>query len=228
MIDFEIPKQYGLRQTIADTLGIGGIMRGLRTIPVLMIDICADMEALCPDGLAELCQPDGDQLLGREPRNLIKTVGLCHSVQGTAASSCSTSASRTATQLPAAGINHMAFYLRLERDGEDLYPRLREWGGGPVPEHNRVRFELMRHFGYFVTESSEHFSEYVPWYIKRTARPDRPVQHPARRIPAPLRRQIAGWEAERARLESGDAFEVRPSHEYGSTIIRSIETGKPR
>ena len=124
----------------------------------------------------------------------------------------------------------MAFYLRFERDGEDLYPRLRARAeSGAVPDHNRVRYELLRHFGYFVTESSEHFAEYVPWFVKRD-RPDLVERFnvPLDEYPRRCEEQIAGWEAERDRLERGDAFEVRPSFEYAATIIRSIETGKPR
>jgi alpha-galactosidase len=130
----------------------------------------------------------------------------------------------------AAGINHMAFYLRFSHDGEDLYPRLQELARrGAVPEGNRVRYELLKHFGYFVTESSEHFAEYVPWFIKRD-RPDLvssfniPLDEYPRRCVA----QIEDWESERQRLEGGAAFEVQPSFEYAATIIRSIETGKPR
>jgi alpha-galactosidase len=130
----------------------------------------------------------------------------------------------------AAGINHMSFYLRFEQDGEDLYPRLHALAAsGKVPDQNRVRYEVLRRLGYFVTESSEHFAEYVPWFIKRD-RPDLidrfhvPLDEYPRRCVA----QLAGWEAERARLEAGEAVEVRPSFEYAATIIRSIETGKPR
>ena len=103
----------------------------------------------------------------------------------------------------AAGINHMAFYLRFERDGEDLYPRLRALAeSGAVPDDNRVRYEMLRHFGYFVTESSEHFAEYVPWFIKRD-RPDliERFNIPLDEYPRRCVEQIAGWEAERARLE---------------------------
>jgi alpha-galactosidase len=130
----------------------------------------------------------------------------------------------------AAGINHMAFYLRFERDGEDLYPRLRALAAsGPVPDCNRVRYEVLRHLGYFVTESSEHFAEYVPWFIKRD-RPDLVERFniPLDEYPRRCVEQIAGWEAERESLERGDTIEVHRSFEYASTIIRSIETGKPR
>ena len=229
--DFEVPKRFGLRQTIADTLGIGGIMRGLRTIPVIL-SMCADMEELCPDTwFLNYTNPMAINCRAISRASSIRTVGLCHSVQGTAweLSQDLGIPYRDITYL-AAGINHMAFYLRFERDGEDLYPQLRALAdAGQVPEHNRVRYELLKHFGYFVTESSEHFAEYVPWFIKR----DRPELIDAFNIPLdeyPRRciEQIAGWEAERAGLERGDTIEVERSFEYASTIIRSIETGKPR
>jgi alpha-galactosidase len=121
----------------------------------------------------------------------------------------------------------MAFYLRFERDGEDLYPRLRALAD--VPADNLVRYEMLRRLGYFVTESSEHFAEYVPWFIKRD-RPDLIEQFkvPLDEYPRRCEAQIEAWEAERARLEGGQAISVRPSFEYAATIIRSIETGKPR
>jgi alpha-galactosidase len=229
--DFEVPKQFGLRQTIADTLGIGGIMRGLRTIPVLL-ELCAEMEALCPDvWFLNYTNPMAINCRAVTRASTIRTVGLCHSVQGTAYElSLDLGIPYQEIDYLAAGINHMAFYLRLERDGEDLYPRLLELArAGRVPEENRVRYEVLEHFGYFVTESSEHFAEYVPWFIKRD-RPDliERFNIPLDEYPRRCLEQIAGWDAERARLEGGGAFEVRPSFEYAATIIRSIETGKPR
>jgi alpha-galactosidase len=229
--DFEVPKRFGLRQTIADTLGIGGIMRGLRTIPVLL-DICADMEALCPDvWFLNYTNPMAINCRAISRASTIRTVGLCHSVQGTAFElSRDLGIPYQEIDYLAAGINHMAFYLRFERDGEDLYPRLRQLAeSGDVPAWNRVRYEVLRHLGYFVTESSEHFAEYVPWFVKRD-RPDLierfnvPLDEYPRRCVA----QIEGWEAERERLERGEAMQVERSYEYAATIIRSIETGKPR
>ena len=229
--DFEIPKRFGLRQTIADTLGIGGIMRGLRTIPVLL-DICADMEAVCPDvWFLNYTNPMAINCRAISRASTIRTVGLCHSVQGTAFELArDLGIPYLDIDYLAAGINHMAFYLRFERDGEDLYPQLRALAeSGRVPDDNRVRYEVLRHLGYFVTESSEHFAEYVPWFVKRD-RPDLierfnvPLDEYPRRCVA----QIEGWEAERDRLERGEAMAVERSYEYASTIIRSIETGKPR
>jgi alpha-galactosidase len=229
--DFEVPQQFGLRQTIADTLGVGGIMRGLRTIPVVL-DMCRDMEELCPDvWFLNYTNPMAINCRAVTRASSIRTVGLCHSVQGTAYElSMDLGIPFLEIDYLAAGINHMAFYLKFSHDGEDLYPRLQELArSGRVPAHNRVRYEVLKHFGYFVTESSEHFAEYVPWFVKR----DRPDLISAFNIPLdeyPRRcvDQVAGWEAERARLEGGGALEVERSFEYASTIIRSIETGKPR
>ena len=230
-IDFEIPKKYGLRQTIADTLGIGGIMRGLRTIPVLL-DICRDMEAVCPDALfLQYVNPMAMNCwaIGRASR--IRTVGLCHSVQGTAAQLArDIGVPYDEIDYLSAGINHMAFYLKFSRDGEDLYSRIRQViNEGRVPYKNRVRYEAFKHLGYFVTESSEHFAEYVPWFIKR----DRPELIEEFNIPLDeyIRRcqaQITAWHKMRSGLEGGVRLTVKRSHEYGSLIIHSMETGQPR
>jgi alpha-galactosidase len=167
--DFEIPKRYGLEQTIGDTLGIGGIMRGLRTIPV-MLEVVRDMERLCPHALhLNYVNPMAMVTWALNTASPIPTVGLCHSVQGTA-SELAHDLGVPADELDylAAGINHMAFYLRLEHEGVDQYPGLRRVvAEGRVPDWNRVRYDLFERFGYFVTESSEHLAEYVPWYIKR-------------------------------------------------------------
>jgi alpha-galactosidase len=229
--DFEVPKRFGLRQTIGDTLGIGGIMRGLRTIPVLL-GMCADMEELCPGVLfLNYTNPMAINCRAINRASRIRTVGLCHSVQGTAFElSLDLGIPYGEIDYLAAGINHMAFYLRLERDGEDLYPRLQALArSGDVPDDNRVRYDVLRHLGYFVTESSEHFAEYVPWFIKR----DRPeiidrLNIPLDEYPRRCLAQIASWEAERHRLEGDGAIEVHPSFEYAATIIRSVVTGKPR
>ncbi|GGJ40867.1 alpha-glucosidase/alpha-galactosidase [Deinococcus roseus] len=230
--DFEIPKKYGLRQTIADTLGIGGIMRALRTIPVFL-DMARDMERLCPEVThLNYVNPMVMNCLALNRATRIKTIGLCHSVQHTA--------QELANDLGipvqeinyiAAGINHMAFYLKFERDGEDLYPQLQEIARtGKMPDWNRVRYEMLTRLGFFVTESSEHFSEYVPYFIKE--------KHPEliERFNIPLdeypRRcvnQIAGWEDLRKQLEDPThPMEVHRSVEYGSLIIHSLETGIPR
>ncbi len=173
VIDFEIPKKYGLRQTIADTLGIGGIMRGLRTIPVL-IDIVKDMEEICPDAIfINYVNPMCMNQWALSRSTSIQTVGLCHSVPHTAHDlSLDIGVPYEDINYVVAGINHMAFYLKFENrvTGEDLYPRIHQvYDEGRVPDTNRVRYEMFKKLGYFVTESSEHFSEYTPWFIKSTA-----------------------------------------------------------
>jgi alpha-galactosidase len=205
--DFEIPKKYGLRQTIGDTLGIGGIMRGLRTIPV-MREMAFDMEECCPDALfLNYTNPMAILTWAMERMSSIRTVGLCHSVQGTASELASW------LGIPAheidyhcAGINHMAFYLKLERQGCDLYPELRTvLAEGRYPAHERVRFEAFKRLGYFVTESSEHFAEYVPWFIKAN-RPDLIDRFniPLDEYPARCEDQIAEWDEMQAALVSSD------------------------
>jgi alpha-galactosidase len=236
VIDFEVPKKYGLRQTIADTLGIGGIMRGLRTIPV-MLEMCQDMEDLCPDVIhLNYVNPMAINCWALSRASKIKTVGLCHSVQLTAEELAhDIDVPIEEINFLCAGINHMAFYLRFERKTEggveDLYPRICQVvEEGQVPPWNRVRYEVLTRLGYFVTESSEHLAEYVPWFIRR----DRPDLIERFNVPLDeyIRRcenQIAGWEALRAELESSDSpIEVERSHEYGSLIIHSIETGMAR
>ena len=167
--DFEIPKRYGLRQTIGDTLGIGGIMRGLRTLPV-MLDMLADMEDVAPGALhLNYVNPMAMITWAMNARACtVRTVGLCHSVQNTAEELAhDLGLPVQEIDYHCAGINHMAFYLRLEHRGQPLAPRLLQLlEEGRVPATNRVRYEMLRRLGYFVTESSEHFSEYVPWFIK--------------------------------------------------------------
>jgi alpha-galactosidase len=236
VIDFEIPKKYGLRQTIADTLGIGGIMRGLRTIPVLL-SICRDMAELCPDALLlNYVNPMAMNCWALDRATSIKTVGLCHSVPHTTAELArDIGIPVDEINFLVAGINHMAFFLRFERrnDGilEDLYPRIHQVvAEGRVPADNQVRYDMLQRLGYFVTESSEHFSEYVPWFIKG----DRPDLIERYNIPVDeyIRRceeQIANWEALSKSLKSdGRALEIERSVEYGSLIVHSMETDTPR
>jgi len=234
--DFEIPKKYGLRQTIADTLGIGGIMRGLRTIPVLL-EMCRDMEQLCPDvTFLNYVNPMAMNCWAIQRATSIQAVGLCHSVQGTAAQLArDIKVPLEEIHYLCAGINHMAFYLRFERktaDGtEDLYPLIRQVvAEGRVPSWNRVRYDILTRLGYFVTESSEHFSEYVPWFIKRD-RPDLIEQYniPLDEYISRCENQIAAWEQMRNLFESEEfPLAVEQSEEYGAQIIHSVETGTPR
>lgn len=235
--DFEVPKKYGLRQTIGDTLGIGGIMRGLRTIPVLL-DICKDMEKLCPNAwLLNYVNPMAVNCGAIRRASKIKAVGLCHSVRQTVESLAEdTGIPEDQFRYLCAGINHMAFYLRLEQrlpDGttRDIYPLLHKIiDEGRVPYWNQVRYDLLKRFGYFVTESSEHLAEYVPWYIKRD-RPDlvEKLNIPLDEYPRRCEAQIAFWDFQRDQmLDPSNIMEVKRSGEYGSEIIHSIETGMPR
>jgi alpha-galactosidase len=221
VIDFEIPKKYGLRQTIADTLGIGGVMRGLRTIPVLL-DICHEMEELCPDALLlNYVNPMAMNCWGISRGSRIKTVGLCHSVFGTAQQLADDiGVPLDEINYVAAGINHMAFYLKFERDGMDLYPEIRRvMDEGRIPDWNRVRYEMFKRLGYFVTESSEHFSEYVPWFIKHD-RPDLieryniPLDEYVRRCEV----QIAGWGLIKNKLEQ----DTVPTRESVEAVLEQV------
>lgn len=241
--DFEIPKAYGLRQTIADTLGVGGIMRGLRTVPHLW-RLAEDMRTLCPGALMlNYVNPMAINtwaLTARYPD--IRQVGLCHSVQGTAFELArDLGLSLSDLRYRAAGINHMAFYLDLQvRDGagwRDLYPDLLAGyraGRIPLPSHwnprcpNLVRYEVLEHFGHFVTESSEHFAEYVPWFIK-SHRPDliERFRIPLDEYPRRCEEQIAAWGAQAAALKSADRIAHTASNEYAATIMDSIVTGTP-
>ncbi len=204
VIDFEIPKRYGLRATIADTLGVGGIMRGLRTIPV-MLELCGDMQELCPDvTFLNYVNPMAMITWAILKATPIKTVGLCHSVQGTAMQlAMDIGVPFNEIQYIAAGINHMAFYLRFERNGEDLYPLLRQViQEGRVPDWNRVRYEMLTRLGYFVTEFERAFFGICALvHQARSARSDRAFQHPAGRIYPALREPDRGL--------GGDADRVR-------------------
>lgn len=169
--DFEIPKKFGLEQTIGDTLGIGGIMRGLRTIPV-QLAMLKDMEDVCAPGAIHLNYVNPMAMITwalNQASTRIPTVGLCHSVQHTAhelAHDLGIPAEEI--DYTCAGINHMSFYTKFEHKGVDLYPRLRQiYADGQAPDWNLVRYEMLNQLGHFPTESSEHFAEYVPWFIKK-------------------------------------------------------------
>ncbi len=250
VIDFDIPKQFGLRQTIADTLGVGGIMRALRTVPVLL-DVCADMEELCGDAtLLQYVNPMSINMWAVNRASSIRSVGLCHSIPHTASELAGDiGVPLEEINYRCAGINHMAFYLNFERhtaDGQivDLYPAIAEFAAsGQIPDRGHadrsdgglrglsdaVRYEMFRRLGYFVTESSEHFAEYVPWFIK-DGREDLIERYgvPLDEYPRRCEIQIEGWHELRKELESPDStIDVAPSVEYGSSIIHSIETGEP-
>ncbi len=235
VIDFEIPKTFGIRQTIADTLGIGGIFRALRTIPVVF-DIARDMEECCPGALMmNYVNPMAMITWAMQERFPdIPYVGLCHSVQETSghlARILGEDIDRI--DYRAAGINHVSFFSqfakRLPGGGtEDLYPRLRAIAeSGDYPDGDRVRFAVMKHFGHFVTESSEHFSEYTPWFIK-SARPDlvSQFQVPLDEYITRCEDQIAEWRTLQHELEDeARPLEVEKSNEYAAAIIHGMVTG---
>jgi alpha-galactosidase len=230
LLDFEIPRRYGLKQTIADSMGIGGIFRGLRTIP-FVLELAREMEELCPRALLlNYTNPMSilmEALYTAHPE--IKSVGLCHSVPYTAREIASyIGVDNEELLYECAGINHIAWMTRLEVDGEDAYPRLFE--AMEVPEiyaRDKVRFELMRRLGYFVTESSEHNAEYTPYFLRDDAlieRFDVPVDDYVRRS----ERNLLRYGEIRRKLLAGDSFALERSVEYGSLIIHSLVTGQSR
>ena len=229
--DFEIPKKYGLQQTIADTLGIGGIFRGLRTIPVMM-DFARDMEAVCPDAWFLNYTNPMAILTGAMLRlTSVKTVGLCHSVQ-----ICAEHLLKglgmpydETVQWKIAGINHQAWLLEITRDGVDLYPEIKRRALERTEKHNdMVRYELMRRFGYYVTESSEHNAEYTPWFIKSRYPEliDR-FNIPLDEYPRRCVRQIASWNERRDELTQNPSLTHERTHEYASYIMEAMETNRP-
>ena len=232
--DFEIPKKFGLRQTIADTLGIGGIFRALRTIPV-MLDFAHDMEEVCPNAwLLNYTNPMA-MLTGAMLRMTnVKTVGLCHSVQSCVPDvmgQLGMEYDPARVQWKIAGINHQAWLLEVTKDGTDIYPEIRRRAqekNAKEKHWNMVRFELMRRFGYYVTESSEHSSEYTPWFIK-----DKYPQNiekyniPLDEYPRRCVNQIADWNKRREELTTKDILEHTRTGEYASYIMEAMETGKP-
>ena len=227
LIDFEIPRRYGLKQTIADTVGIGGIFRGLRTIP-FMLDLVRDMRQLCPDALLMNYTNPMSILTWAAyqayPQQAV--VGLCHNVQFTArdlAEYMGVDIARVSYHC--AGINHMTWFLRLMVDGQDAYPRLRRAARDPaVFARDKIRFELLYQLGWFVSESSEHTAEYTPYFLRRDdqiAEYDVPVDEYIRRSERNLRR----YAETRQKLLAGESFPLERSPEYGSTIIHAMVTG---
>jgi alpha-galactosidase len=227
LLDFEIPRRHGLRQTIADTLGVGGIFRGLRTIPVLL-GLLRDMEEVCPDAiLLNYVNPMSILCLAAARASSIQTIGLCHSVQGTARQLAHYIGVPTEElSYRVAGINHMAWFLELTHRRRDAYPRL--WGAMADPAvyaQDKVRFEMLRRLGYFVTESSEHMAEYLPYFIKRddlVRAFDIPIDEYVRRSESNLRK----FEETRQEVERGEPIEMQRSHEYAAFIIKAIEANE--
>ncbi|MGF7036327.1 alpha-galactosidase [Paenibacillus mucilaginosus] len=229
--DFEIPKKYGLRQTIADTLGIGGIFRNLRTIPVMM-EFARDMQEVCPDAwFLNYTNPMAVLTNAMITHGGIKTVGLCHSVQV-----CmphlfdALGMEKDGVQTKIAGINHMAWLLEVTKDGVDLYPEIKRRALEKQKEkhHDMVRFELMHRFGYYVTESSEHNAEYHPYFIKKNYPEliDR-FNIPLDEYPRRCVEQIERWKSMREELVGSKNLEHQRSHEYASYIFEAMVTNQP-
>ena len=244
VIDFEIPKKYGLRQTIADTLGIGGIFRALRTIPV-MLDFARDMEKVCPNAWFLNYTNPMAMLTGAMLRGTpIKTVGLCHSVQVGAQSLLETvgmwdEKRAAAIRSKTAGINHMAWLTELTKDGKDAYPeikklaakKLEEWRREKDPKKksgNMVRLYMMLRMGCYITESSEHNAEYTPYWIK-SQYPELLSEFNILLDEYPRRCviQIEGWEKEYKDLAFKEKLDHKLSREYSSIIMNSIVMNTP-
>ena len=235
IIDFEIPKKYGLRQTIADTLGIGGIMRALRTIPVLE-GFAQDMEEVCPNALFLNYTNPMAMLSGYLQRYTgIQTVGLCHSVQVCSKDLLTDLGMEDRLEGRKeliAGINHMAWLLDIrDRDGQDLYPEIRERAARKILESdykNKVRLDYIKHFGYYVTESSEHNAEYNMFYIK-SKYPELIERYniPLDEYPRRCINQIDGWKKEYGKMQVEGVKEHTRSKEYASYIMEAVATNRP-
>lgn len=233
VIDFEIPKKYGLRQTIADTLGIGGIFRALRTIPVLS-DFAEDIMQVCPDAwFLNYTNPMCMLSNYMQRYTGVKTVGLCHSVQ------VCTKELLKALDINAegvhdkiAGINHMAWLLEVcDKDGNDLYPLIKERAAkknAGEKHSDMVRYEYIRRLGYYCTESSEHNAEYNPFFIK-SKYPELIEKYniPLDEYPRRCINQINDWSEQRAKLLNHENIEHERSREYASRIIEAMITNVP-
>jgi alpha-galactosidase len=229
LVDFEIPARYGLRQTIGDTLGIGGIFRALRTIPV-MLGIGEDLAEVAPDAwllnytnpMSILCQAYAEG----SPHKQV--VGLCHSVQHTTLELAQLiGVPFEEVTFLGAGVNHQAFILRFERDGEDLYPRLRAKLAANPDLQRRVRMELFTRLGYFPTESSEHSAEYLPWFLRDDALVDRFRLKVGDYIER-SEENLAEYEQIKRGLAEGAQFPLERSLEYASLIVHAMVTGRPQ
>jgi alpha-galactosidase len=229
LIDFDVPRKYGVKQTIGDTHSIGGIFRALRTIPVMQ-GIAADMQEVCPNvefmnytnPMSMLCW----SVFGYSP---IKIVGLCHSIQNTTEQiSQYIGVPYNEVTYFGAGINHMAWILKFEHNGKDVYPLLRKAvEEGRIPKDDLVRAELFRRLGYYVTESSEHNAEYSAHFIPHAGQIEKfniPIDEYVRRS----EENLLEFDEIRRKLHAGESFEIERSSEYASLIIHSMETDQKR
>jgi len=228
--DFEIPLKYGLKQTYADTLGIGGIFRGLRTIPV-MLDILKDMEEVCPNALLlNYTNPMGIIMNAILKESSIQSVGLCHSVQVCAKELLEPlDMNHTNVKTKIAGINHQAWLLEISQNGEDLYPAIKRKSIEKLDEiDDRVRHEIMHRFGYYVTESSQHTAEYLPYFIKNTY----PELIEKYKVKVKMYKdwgqsQIDFWNNTKQNLIENTELTHERTHEFASYIMEAVETNIP-
>jgi alpha-galactosidase len=225
-LDFDVPARFGLRYTINDTINVGGVLRGLRTIPVVL-GIAADMAEVCPEALfLNYTNPMGMLVRAVDEAIGTPTVGLCHSVYWTV--------HRLAEYLDvpfaevdalSAGVNHLAWILRLEHKGTDLYPALHSFvGSGRVPDDDLVRADLFRRFGFYPTESSEHHAEYNPWFIPKGKVESFHV--PIGEYLSRVANNLAEYDATKRRLDAGEPFEIERSGEYAAVIVHAKTTGE--
>ena len=226
-VDFDVPARYGLRYTINDTINAGGVMRGLRTIPVVL-GIAAEMAEVCPEALfLNYTNPMGMLVKAVDEAIGTPTVGLCHSVYWTV--------HRLAEYLEipfaevdaiSAGVNHLAWVLRLEHRGTDLYPALHSFvGSGRVPDDDLVRADLFRRFGFYPTESSEHHAEYNPWFIPKGQ--VKPFNVPIGEYLSRVANNLVEYAETKRRLDAGEAFEIERSGEYAAVIVHAMTAGEP-
>ena len=227
--DFDVPQQFGLRQTIGDTLGIGGIFRALRTFPVLA-GIARDMAEICPDAwLLNYTNPMSMNVRYlSEIAPALRTVGLCHSVYWTVAGLCElVGVPLEETSYWSAGVNHQAWLLRWEHQGRDLYPLLDERIAADAELRRRVRVDLYRRFGYYPTETSEHSSEYVAWYLRHDAEIARLRLQPGEYVGI-SEDNVEEYQATRRRLDAGEPLDLESATEYAPQVVHSVLTGTPR
>jgi alpha-galactosidase len=226
-IDFDVPARFGLRYTINDTINAGGVLRGLRTIPVVL-GIASDMAEACPDALLlNYTNPMGMLVRAVDESIGTPTVGLCHSVYWTV--------HRLAEYLGvpfdevdalSAGVNHLAWILRLEHRGTDLYPALHSFiGSGLVPDDDLVRADLFRRFGFYPTESSEHHAEYNPWFIPKGQ--VEPFNIPIGEYLSRVANNLDEYAETKRKLDAGEPFEIEMSGEYAAVIVHAMATGSP-
>ena len=226
-LDFDVPGRYGLRYTINDTINVGGVLRGLRSIPVVL-GIAADMADVCPEALfLNYTNPMGMLVRAVDEAIGLPTVGLCHSVYWTVHTLAGyLGVPFEEVVAESAGVNHLAWVTRLEHRGTDLYPALDEFvQDGRVPDDDLVRADLYRRFGWYPTESSEHHAEYNPWYIPKGDLVER-FHVPIGEYLGRVAHNLDEYADTKRRLDAGEPFEIERSGEYAAVIVHSMQTGE--